>query len=51
MCAGHSNVTALLGEYIPANGRVHTAVRTIAKAMRCYIKMKNKNENSESVAE
>jgi ribosome-associated translation inhibitor RaiA len=45
VCAGHSDVTALIGEYIPANGRVHGAVRTITQAMRSYVKTKSENKN------
>jgi hypothetical protein len=43
VCAGHSDVTALIGEYIPANGRVHAAVRTITQAMRSCVKSKSEN--------
>lgn len=45
MCAGHPDVTMLIGEYIPANGRVHGAVRTITQAIRSYVKNKYRSEN------
>lgn len=46
MCAGHSDVTTLIGEYIPSNGRVHGAVRTINQAMRSFVKNKSENKNN-----